>query len=380
MSLAIGKLMAETAATEKKEFKDPEIEKLKKRIEKQTETVQAYRQSAERLKAQADALYTEYQKVTELLTVLNEQSRKLSWEKLTEGALKIPYVDYINPEKNIVAMKIGYLTVEMDYTKGIDANASDIYAKGKNESEKADNAEKALADSQAELEKKQKGFDKKVAAELSRAAPTKKFWFETYKWFVTSEGKLVIAGKDAHTNDNVVRKHLKDTDVYAHADLHGAPSTILKDGQKASDSDLREVCNFALAQSKGWVAALTDGSAYWVYPDQVSKTPEAGEFVPRGAFIIRGRRNYEHHLQMELAVGEIIYQKERKVMCGPVDAVKSQSAKYFIIVPGRGKAGKTAAAMAKDFNVPEEEVSRILPPGDCEIKQKVWPEEAPEEE
>ncbi|MBP5394606.1 MAG: fibronectin-binding domain-containing protein, partial [Candidatus Methanomethylophilaceae archaeon] len=124
----------------------------------------------------------------------------------------------------------------------------------------------------------------------------------------------------------------------------------------------------------------TDGSAYWVYPDQVSKTPEAGEFVPRGAFIIRGRRNYEHHLQMELAVGEIIYQKERKVMCGPVDAVKSQSAKYFIIVPGRGKAGKTSAAMAKDFNVPEEEVSRILPPGDCEIKQKIWPEETPEEE
>ena len=29
--------------------------------------------------------------------------------------------------------------------------------------------------------------------------------------------------------------------------------------------------------------------------------------------------------------------------------------------------------------VPEEEVSRILPPGDCEIKQKVWPEETPEE-
>ena len=77
--------------------------------------------------------------------------------------------------------------------------------------------------------------------------------------------------------------------MYAHADLHGAPSTILKDGQKAPDSDLREACNFALAQSKGWVAALTDGSAYWVYPDQVSKTPEAGEFVPRGAFIIRGK-------------------------------------------------------------------------------------------
>jgi hypothetical protein len=127
------------------------------------------------------------------------------------------------------------------------------------------------------------------------------------------------------------------------------------------------------------VAALSDGSAYWVYPDQVSKTPEAGEFVPRGAFIIRGKRNYEFHLPMELAVGEIFFQNERKVMCGPLDAVKSKSNKYFVIVPGRGKAGKTAAMMAKEFNVPEEEISRILPPGDSEIKQKVWPEEKPEE-
>ena len=65
-------------------------------------------------------------------------------------------------------------------------------------------------------------------------------------------------------------------------------------------------------------------------------------------------------------------------MCGPVDAVKAQSVKYFVIKPGRGKAGKTAAEMAKELNVPEEEVSRILPPGDCEIKQKVWPESSEE--
>ena len=62
-----------------------------------------------------------------------------------------------------------------------------------------------------------------------------------------------------------------------------------------------------------------------------------------------------------------------------MEAVSSISAKYFVIAPGRGKAGKTAAFMAKEFNVPEEEVSRILPPGDSEIKRKVWPEERPEE-
>ena len=380
MSLAIGKLMAETAATEKKEFKDPEIEKLKKRIEKQTETVQAYRQSAERLKAQADALYTEYQKVTELLKVLDEQSKKLSWEKLTEGALKIPYVDYINPEKLIVAVKIGYLTIELNYTKGIDANASDIYAKGKTESEKADNAEKALADSQAELEKKQKGFDKKVAAELSKAAPTKRFWFETFKWFITSEGKLVIAGRDTHSNDSIVKKHLKDPDVYVHADIHGAPSVILKDGSKASEQELREACWFALAQSKAWMAGSSEGGAFWAYPDQVSKTPNAGEFVPRGAFIIRGKRNWEYHLPLELAVGEITYEGSRKIMCAPTEVIEKCSEKYYVIKPSKEKNGRINGDIAKAMEVPEEEISRILPPGSIEIVRTVWPKPDEEDE
>ena len=379
LSSAIDTLMESVAETEERNYVDPELEKLQRRIDKQTETIEGYRQDAESLRNKADAIYANYQQVNELLEVLKTQSARLTWDKLREGAMRIPFVESIDPSKNTVRAKFGDIVIPLDYTKGIDANASDIYAKGKEIGDKSARAEEALKESVEAFNKRQKGLDKAQAARANRVQPTKQFWFERYKWFITSHGRLVIAGKDAHTNDNIVKKHLKDTDVYAHADLHGAPSTILKDGQKAEDSDLREACHFALAQSKGWVAALTDGSAYWVYPDQVSKTPEAGEFVPRGAFIIRGKRNYEHHLPIELAVGEILYQKERKVMCGPTDAVRAQSEKYFVIVPGRGKAGRTAAEMAKEFNVPEEEVSRILPPGDCEIKQKVWPEENAEE-
>lgn len=375
ISAAIGAYMAEVAVSEKKEFKDPEIEKLKKRIEKQSETVQAYRQSAERLKTQADLLYTEYQKISELLKVLDEQSRKLSWEKLTEGALKIPYVDYIDPMKQTVAVKIGLHSIELNYTKGIDANASDIYARGKIESDKADSAERALEDSKAELTKKQKGFDKRVAIELSKAKPTKRFWFETFKWFITANGRLVIAGRDTHSNDNIVKKHLKDQDIYAHADIHGAPSVILKDGATADDEDLREACAFALAQSKAWMAGSAEGGAFWAYPDQVSKTPNAGEFVPRGAFIIRGKRNWEYHLPLELAVGEIQYEGARKVMCAPVAAITCRSEKYYIIHPSKEKNGRINGDLAKAFEVPEEEISRILPPGSIEITRTVWPKE-----
>ena len=380
ISEAIGMLMAQNSEEETEEATDPEIERLKKRIAKQKETVDAYRMEAERLKAEADSVYTEYQKISELLSVLGEQSRKLSWDKLTEGALKIPFVSYIDPSKNTVAVRIGLLEVEMDYTKSIDTNASDIYARGKEQGEKANNAQKALDDSVAELEKKQKGFDKKVAAELARAKPTKRFWFESYKWFISSGGRLVIAGRDAHSNDQIVKKHLKEGDIYAHADIHGAPSVILKDGLRASDGELREACWFALAQSKAWMAGSAEGGAFWAYPDQVSKTPNAGEFVPRGAFIIRGKRNYEYHLPVEMGIGEIFYENERKIMCAPTPAIESASEKYYIIRPSKEKNGRMAGDIAKAFDVPEEEVSRILPPGSLEIVRKIAPKQEEKEE
>lgn len=364
--------MEEISDAEEETFVDPEIEKLNRRISKQEETLDEYRVQCEELRRKADSLYTDYQNANDLLNVLREQSSKLTWEKLREGAMKIPFVKDIDPSKNLVTGVFARETITLDYTKGIDANASDIYQKGKDVGEKAKRAEEALEESRAELAKKQKGIDKAKALAAGKAQPTKQFWFERYKWFISSGGKLIIAGKDAHSNDNIVKKHLKDGDLYAHADVHGAPSVVIKEGAKADNDELRQGCQFALAQSKAWIAALSEGSAFWVYPDQVSKTPNPGEFVPRGAFIIRGKRNYEYHLPIELVVGEVYYQGARKVMCGPAECFKDCD-RFFIIRPGRGKGGRKSSEMAKRFQVPEEEISRILPPGDVEIVREVWP-------
>lgn len=114
-----------------------------------------------------------------------------------------------------------------------------------------------------------------------------------------------------------------------------------------------------------------EGAAFWAYPDQVSKTPNPGEFVPRGAFIVRGKRNYEYHLKMELGIGEIFYEGARKIMCGPPELFENCD-RYMILHPGRGKSGRKSGEIAKEFQVPEEEISRILPPGDVEIVKRVW--------
>ena len=356
-------------------YVDPEVEKLQRRVDRQNETIEEFIEEASDLKKKADSIYTNYQKVDDLLKVLNEQSQKLTWEKLKAGAMKIDYVSDINPAKNIITVVLDEREVPLNYTKGIDANASDLYQKGKEIGEKATRAKEALKESQTELDRKRKGFNKARAAAIGKAAPTKQFWFERYKWFITSTGKMVLSGRDAHTNDNIVKKHLKDDDVYVHADIHGAPSVILKKGKEAVETDYRESCTYALAHSKAWVSAFVEGTAFWALPDQVSKMPQSGEFVPRGAFIIRGKRNYEYHLKIELAIGEISYENNRKVMCGPIESLKAMSQKYIVIGPGRGKAGKKTAEIAKMFNIPEEEIARIIPPGDLEILRKVWPQE-----
>ena len=212
-----------------------------------------------------------------------------------------------------------------------------------------------------------KETEKDASNSKTAAVKTKEYWFERYKWFITSNGHLVIAGRDAHSNDKLVKKHLKATEKFAHADIHGAPSTVIVNGAEADEEEMEEVCAFALSHSKAWMTGAQEGTAYWVLPDQVSKMPQSGEFVPRGAFVIRGKRNYIYHLPLELAVGEIEYEGSRKIMCGPVKSVSSKSSRYVVIVPGKTDAGKISSKLSKAFAVPEEEISRILPPGKIEI-------------
>lgn len=379
MSALIEAYLEETGEALEEAYVDPAVERLEKRISKQEETLLDYKLQEEEYRRKAEALYADYQKAAGLIQVLDEQSRKITWEKLKEGASKIPYVESIDPAKTRVTAVMSGETVTLDWTKGVDANASDLYQKGKDIGEKAKRAEDALKQSRDELSKLQKGIDREKALAAERAAPTKQFWFERYKWFITTGGRLVMAGRDTHSNDNVVKKHLKDGDLYAHADVHGAPSVVIKDGAKASPEELRQACLFALAQSKAWIAVMSEGGAFWVFPDQVSKTPNPGEFVPRGAFIVRGKRNYEYHLPMELAIGEVYHEGSRKVMCGPVDCF-GNCEKYIVIRPGKPKSGRRTNDIAKRFEVPEEEISRIVPPGDLEVVREVWPKPDTDEE
>ncbi len=352
-----------------KEVQDSELARLERQTDQQKEAIDRLLQESKDYAAKAELLYSNYAEVEALSSALREASPS-TWEQLRETASKSPLFKDIRPAESTVVVEIGGEAVPVDYRLGVESNASALYEKAKEVKEKSSGAAQALSDTEEKIEKRRKGLEK-VRAAKREVKKTKEFWFERYKWFITSGGKLVLAGRDAHSNDQLVKKHLKPSDRFAHADIHGAPSVVILEGAQALEEELREACIFALAHSKAWNAGATEGSAYWVLPDQVSKTPAPGEFVPRGAFIIRGKRNYFYHLPLELAVGEITYEGERKIMCGPLESVSVRSERYAIIAPGKEDRSAVSGRLARSFEVPEEEISRILPPGNLEIRESV---------
>lgn len=351
------------------ERKDAELERLQRQLEQQLKGIEATEREAAVLQAQGDLLYTNYADVSQTLARLKVIAQANKWELMLEQGVKVPLVISVDPKNKGFVMKLGESDVNLDYTVGIDENANQLYSAAKELREKTSGARAAMEETRKAIGKRVVKGEKAALLNRDKVAPTKRFWYESYKWFLTSGEHLVVGGRDAKSNDQVVKKHLGDNERYAHADMHGAPSIVLKNGVDASDEEMHEVCQFALCHSKAWNAGAAEGTAYWVLPDQVSKRPEAGEFAPRGAFIIRGKRNYLHHLPLEMYLAEMLIEGTRKIMCAPRESVAGRTDKYVVLVPGKLPRGRTSASLARAFQVPEEEISRILPPGDMGIKE-----------
>ena len=67
-------------------------------------------------------------------------------------------------------------------------------------------------------------------------AARKVHWFEKFNWFISSEGYLILSGRDAQQNEALVKRYLRQGDIYVHADLHGAASCIVR-GKSAPSQD-----------------------------------------------------------------------------------------------------------------------------------------------
>lgn len=165
----------------------------------------------------------------------------------------------------------------------------------------------------------------------------KKRWFEKFRWFETSEGLLAVAGKDATSNIALLKKYLQPDDIVFHAEITGAPVVILKGGNRASERSIEEVAQFAASYSRAWREGLSWINVYYVRPEQVSFSAPSGEYLPKGSFMVMGKKNY---VKTRLAVAFAIRKSNGayEILHGPTSAVAAKSRAFVEVVPGNEDA------------------------------------------
>ncbi len=265
-------------------------------------------------------------------------------------------INYENDEDEVV-INIDNTNIWIDKTKSLEANASSYFDKSKEMDRKAERTKEVIASKPVSKPKKAVIKNKNVE------------WFERFRWFITTDGEIAVAGKDARSNEQVVKKYLKTNDRYAHADIHGAPSVVVKNvnGVQPSEHSMLEACNFSLSYSKAWGARVSSGHSFWVDNDKVSKTPNTGEFLAKGAFVIRGKRNWHRNLELNIAIGLITYDGNLKFMSGPISSIEKHSEKFVIFRPGFTERKIVIRKLSEYFSAESTDIEKLLPSGGFDL-------------
>jgi predicted ribosome quality control (RQC) complex YloA/Tae2 family protein len=260
------------------------------------------------------------------------------------------------------------MELEISLSKSVDENAGRYFDLAKKAKKKLEGAKKALQDSKnklADLEKKEGQFMEEVKKKQERKE-RKQEWYEKFHWFTSSEGFLCIGGKDATSNEIVVKKHLDKDDIVFHTEMAGSPFFVVKNGAECTEKTLQECAQAVGVYSKAWKLGHTTADVFHVKPDQVTKEAQAGEHLAKGSFMVYGKTNFLHP-KLEYAIGLV----EDLIIGAPESAMKIKTKNYLMVIPGKEKKSSLAKKIrAKLKGGDLDDIIKFLPSGGAGIKRK----------
>ena len=362
------------------------VNRFEKRLSLQQETLDNFKKTIEESQHKGEVIYSNYPSIENIINVVNTaRSKDYSFKEIGK-TLKKAKNDGMDEAQIYESIdKMGVLTLNIDDTKinidpklTIPENAEKYYEKSKKAKRKIKGALIAIENTKKQLEdiKAKKDIAMEHIAVPKKRVKKNLKWYEKLRWFISSDNVLVVGGRDANSNESIVKKYLEPNDIYLHADIHGATSTAIKlNGNKLNDNLLKESGEFAASFSSAWSMGFTSQDVFWVHPDQVSKTPESGEFLPKGSFVIRGHRNYIRGARVKLAIGIVDYEGKR-IMAGPIEALEAHSENFVVLKPGFTKKEAIAKKIINKINEDDlltlDDIIRVLPSGKCDIDEEYY--------
>ncbi|KAG5404928.1 hypothetical protein IGI04_011047 [Brassica rapa subsp. trilocularis] len=311
------KIESQRSEFQQKAKEDSASQKLNKIRQDQENRVQILKKEVDRCINMAELIEYNLEDVdAAILAVRVALAKGMGWDDLArmvkeEKKLGNPVagvIDKLNLEKNCMTLllcnnldemdddekTLPVEKVEVDLSLSAHGNARRWYEMKKKQETKQEKTVSAHEKAFKAAEKKTRHqlSQEKVVATISHMR--KIHWFEKFNWFISSENYLVISGRDAQQNEMIVKRYMSKGDLYVHAELHGASSTVIKNHkpeQSVPPLTLNQAGCFTVCHSQAWDSKIVT-SAWWVYPHQVSKTAPTGEYLTVGSFMIRGKKNF----------------------------------------------------------------------------------------
>ncbi|MFB6118710.1 ribosome rescue protein RqcH [Halosegnis sp.] len=363
---------------------ESEIAKYERIIDQQEGAIEEFEKEAAIYREKAETLYGNYDLVDEVLATVREaRAADYSWgdvkarfeEAAEAGNERARHVIDVDPEHGEVTLELEGRRINLVPEDGVEKNADRLYREAKRVEEKKEGALAAIEDTRgdlAEVKRRREAWSEETSADnkeddqepgetdwLAKENVPVRYdeqWYEQFRWFHTSDGFLVIGGRNADQNEAIVKKYMDGDDLFFHAQAHGGPVTVLKatgPSEPSRDVDIpqsskEEAARFAVTHSSVWKDGKFEGDVYMVDPGQVSKTPESGEYLEKGGFTIRGDRTYFENTSVDCAIG-VQCEPETRVLGGPEQAIVNRVETHVRLEPGRYAQNDIAKMIYRDL-------------------------------
>ncbi|MEM0480729.1 MAG: ribosome rescue protein RqcH [Candidatus Aenigmatarchaeota archaeon] len=332
---------------EEKEKRQKELEEKLKELSKKIEILENSR----------EAINNAINRIYELINA------KIDWKFIKEIIKsEFYFIKEINEKKGTIILNLE--NIEIPFIKPLKNFLESLYEERKRIKQKLEKAEKVEIKVEEEKPKE-------------KAEKEEKKWFEKFRWFISSDGYLVLAGKDAETNELLIKKYARDYDYVLHVDIHGSPFVLVRNDKKEAvpAQTLYEAAQFAACYSKAWNLGLSVIDVYCVRPNQLKK-----DNLPKGSFLVVGERIWFEKVKLRISIGAVIENNKVFIRAAPPVALRKQTQFIATLVPGNRSAKELAQEIKKHlisiipFEFRDElekksleEIERLIPYGKGEL-------------
>lgn len=351
-----------------------EREKLIRRIRSQERSIRSFEKKISQLEKILDVIYGKYSLIESILSIIRHAKleKGLSWDeiraKIEEGRKKgitsASKIERISDDGTIT-IRLNSEKISINFKESLENYISRIYERIKKLRTKKRRAEEELEKVREELRNLEERIKRKLEEEkiVIKLPPRK--WYHGFNWFISSDGFLVVGGKDRKSNEILVKRYMDDQDIFLHAEIHGGSVVIIKnpEGKNIPETTLKEAAELAASYSKAWKEGITAVDVYWTPAKKVSFTPPSGQYLPKGGFIVE-EKNYIKNVPLKIAIGVLVKQTDNafeiQFVSGPVEVVKKLTKYCVVIAPGYMKKFDVAKRIIEIIKSKAEENPVLL--------------------